>query len=249
MWTRRGSAGRGLGVWNRGARRRALWDDVVEDWSSCRRACSRCCWRWRGRVSGKSWAVGWVAGCSVVGTLAAPPRGAGVVDKVKGHHGGGDGDGIVRWQELCAGGVRPVEGGRWRVWCGGKRVWCVGGSELLSHVPDVCLVCVNNVALKTETARGRETRALGIAGSRLVWARSWGQRCARCSKKGGRSGLSKVRWLGARPELLGREGPAGPGPDFGGGRLGDAAKSKLEPSTPAFFFDVKINLRVSLALA
>lgn len=162
-----------------------------------------------------------------------------MVDKVKGHHGGGDGDGNVCWQELCAGGVRPAEGG-----CGveerGCGVW--ERSELPSHVPDVCLVCVNNVALKTETARSegtsrrrRGTRALGIAGSRLVWARSWDQRCARCSKKGGRSGLSKVRWLGARPELLGRRGPAGPGPDFGGGRLGDAAKSKLEIRHPPSF--------------
>lgn len=45
-----------------------------------------------------------------------------------------------RWEgEGC--GVEGVEG------CG------VGEEQLPSHVPDVCLVCVNNVALKTETAR------------------------------------------------------------------------------------------------
>lgn len=145
---------------------------------------------------------------------------------------------------MCAGKscAREVSD-RWRegvVWRKEGVVW--ERSELPSHVPDVCLVCVNNVALKTETARSegtsrrrRGTRALGTAGSRLVWARSWDQRCARCSKKGGRSGLSKVRWLGARPELLGRRGPAGPGPGFGGGRLGDAAKSKLESRHPPSF--------------
>jgi len=73
----------------------------------------------------------------------------------------------------------------------------------------VCLVCINNVALKTDTAGGEGTSrrrrgicALGVAGSRLVWTRSWGTAVREMSKKGGRSGLSKSEVAGRDQSCL-----------------------------------------------
>ena len=105
---------------------------------------------------------------------------------------------------------------------------------LPSHVPE-CLVCVNNVASKTETAKGEGTRSRR-KGSLAPWDYGCGVGAAvdsgaqKLFKKGWSVLLPKSEWLGDARVGVGREVLV---PDFGAVRaIGrcDAAKRTLDTS-------------------